>query len=195
MKKAGIRFFLFITIALLSACGGLRYAQVNPEAKDFHPRSIAVLPVDVRTSYEATGQADDILTRTLEKSGKFSKVVSPGEIRKEMEKDAALSRNISDYVAKFRAVNFSDPSLTLSLGEHFDVEALLLATVDFWTYTVEGEDKVAKVGFAVDLIDTATGRVAWKAAHHETKTYWLIKPDLPDVAESVAQIIVADMPH
>lgn len=195
MKKTGSRFCLFSMIVLLAACGGIRYAQVNPEARDFHPRTLAILPVDVRTSYEATGLADEILTRVLRKTGKYPKVISPAEIRDRMEKDPAVSKDIFDYVAKFRAVNFSDPTLTRAIGKHFEVEAILLSTVDSWNYTMEGEDKVAKVGFAVDLIDTATGRVAWKAAHHETKTYWLIKPALPDLAESVAGMIVAEMPR
>jgi len=195
MKIRGLRLFLFSAITLLAACGGLRYAQVNPEARDFHPRTIAILPVDVRTSYEATGLADEIFTRVLQKEGHFQKVVSPGEIRERMGQDPAISKDISDYVAKLRAVSFSDPALTRAIGKHFEVEALLLATVDFWIYTVEGEDKVAKVGFAVDLVDAASGRVVWKAAHHEIKTYWLLKPALPDLAESVAGMIVAEMPR
>lgn len=180
---------------LLAACGGIRFSQVHPEEKGFHPKTVALLPVDVRTSYEATGTADEVFTRVLRKGGIFDKVVSPMEIGERMEKDPAFSKEITDYVTKFRAVNFSDPVLTRALGERLGIEAILLVTVDYWYYTVEGEDKIAKVGFAVDLVDASTGRIAWKAAHHETKKYWLIKPALPDFAESVAERIMAEMPR
>lgn len=195
MKHTGFRILLFVLTVLLAACGGIRFSQVHPEEKGFHPKTIALLPVDVRTSYEATGMADEVFTRVLRKGGIFDRVVSPMEIGERMEKDPAFSKEITDYVTKFRAVNFSDPVLTRALGERLGIEAILLVTVDYWYYTVEGEDKIAKVGFAVDLVDASTGRIAWKAAHHETKTYWLIKPALPDFAESVAGRIMAEMPR
>lgn len=195
MRHKGFRILLFVATVLLAACGGIRYSQVNPEAKGFHPKTIALLPVDVRTCYEATGMADEVFTRVLRKSGFFGKVVSPTEIRERMEKDSAFSKEVTDYVTKFRAVSFSDPVLTRALADRLEIEAILLVTVDYWYYTVEGEDKIAKVGFAVDLVEASTGRIAWKAAHHEQKTYWLIKPALPDLAESVAGTITAEMPR
>jgi hypothetical protein len=112
-----------------------------------------------------------------------------------MGKDPAFSKEVTDYVTKFRAVSFSDPVLTQALEDRLETEAILLVTVDYWYYTVEGEDKIAKVGFAVDLVNASTGRIAWKAAHHEQKTYWLIKPALPDLAESVAGTIIGEMPR
>lgn len=195
MRHKGFPIFLFVATVLLAACGGIRYSQVHPDAKEFHPKTIALLPVDVRTSYEATGMADEVFTRVLRKNGLFRKVVSPTEIRERMEKDPAFSKEVTDYVTKFRAVSFSDPVLTRALADRLEIEAILLVTVDYWYYTVEGEDKIAKVGFAVDLVDASTGRIAWKAAHHEQKTYWLIKPALPDLAESVAGTITGEMPR
>ena len=47
IKKARIFSWMIFLTLMLVGCGGLRYAQVAPEAKDFHPQKIGVLPVDV----------------------------------------------------------------------------------------------------------------------------------------------------
>jgi hypothetical protein len=67
--------------------------------------------------------------------------------------------------------------------------------VDFWNYTTQGKDKVAKVGFAAKLVDAEAGKIMWEAGHHEVKDYWLIKPDLADLADEVAGKMVDSMPH
>ena len=67
--------------------------------------------------------------------------------------------------------------------------------MDFWNYTVEKDDKLAKVSIGLKLIDTASGKTMWKAGHHLGKTYILIKPDLADVARSVVKEMVEEMPH
>jgi len=35
---------------ILFGCGGIRYSQVAPNAKDFHPKKIGVLPVESEPS-------------------------------------------------------------------------------------------------------------------------------------------------
>ncbi len=35
------------------------------------------------------------------------------------------------------------------------------------------------------MVEASTGKVMWKAAHYETSRYYLFKPDLKDVAESL----------
>jgi hypothetical protein len=112
-----------------------------------------------------------------------------------MDHDGALRGRVVDYLTKLKTVNFSDPALSRDIGEDYHVEAFLVVNVDFWNYTVEGSDKVAKVGFSVDLIEAKTGRIVWRAGHHEVEDYWIMKPDLSDLAKKVASMMINEMPH
>lgn len=180
---------------VLSACGGLRYSQVAPGAQDFKPKSIGVLPVDVGAYEEARGVADQIISGILVKKGWFTDVIPPDKIKSQMDHDGALRGRVVDYLTKLKTVNFSDPALSRDIGEDYHVEAFLVVNVDFWNYTVEGSDKVAKVGFSVDLIEAKTGRIVWRAGHHEVEDYWIMKPDLSDLAKKVASMMINEMPH
>jgi len=187
-----LALFIFFT---LSACGGIRYSQVSPSAGDFHPKTIGVLPVDVGTYGEARGVADQIISGILVEKGWFSDVASPERVRSQMAYNADLRKAVVDYLTKLKTVNFSDPELSKKIGEHYKIDAFLIVNVDFWNYTTQGKDKVAKVGFAAKLVDAETGKIMWEAGHHEVKDYWLIKPDLADLAEEVAGKIIGAMPH
>ena len=196
MKKTFfVMSFLLLMVVALSACGGLRYSQVAPGAQDFKPQSIGVLPVDVGAYEEARGVADQIISGVLVKKGWFADVVPPDKIKSQMDYNRTLRDMVVDYLTKLKTVNFSDPALSKSIGENFQVDAFLVVNVDFWNYTVEGSDKVAKVGFSVDLIEAQTGKIVWRAGHHEVEDYWVIKPDLSEVAKKVAAIMINEMPH
>jgi hypothetical protein len=75
------------------------------------------------------------------------------------------------------------------------VDAFLLVNVDYWNYTKENDDKVAKVVMDVKMIDAASGKVMWNAGHHEVEAYILMKPALPDVAKSLVKRMTREMPH
>lgn len=196
MMKKGMVVSLVMALSLiLWSCGGLRYSQVSPHANDFHPKSVGVLPADVRSYGEARGVVDQIFSGILAKKGWFESVVSPDSIRDQMTYNTDARKAVVDYITKLQTVNFSDPDLSKKIGEFSKMEAFLVVTVDFWNYTVEGEDKIAKVGFAVRLVESETGKIMWEAGHHETKDYLLFKPDLTDLAEDVAKAIIAEMPH
>jgi hypothetical protein len=47
----------------------------------------------------------------------------------------------------------------------------------------ENNDKIAKIGLGLKMIDAKTGKPLWKAGHPAGKTYMLFKPKLSDVAE------------
>ncbi len=77
------KFLLPLMMLLLSAlvgCGGIRYSQVTPEAKDFHPKRIGVFPADVGTYEEARGVIDQIIAGVLVDKGWFTDVVAADTI-------------------------------------------------------------------------------------------------------------------
>ena len=63
-------------------------------------------------------------------------------------------------------------------------------SVDEWEYTVEKDEKVAKVGMTMQLYEASTGKLMWKAGHAITESYMLIKPELPKVARDVVSKMV-----
>lgn len=194
-KRLSLSVFCFLLSMVLVACGGLRYSKVAPDAKNFHPTTIGILPIDVGTYGEARDVVDKIFTDILVKKKWFSNVRSPEQIKSQMVSDEGLSKIVIDYLTKLSKLDFSDPDLSRTLGERYAIEAFLIMNVNFWDYTMEGKDKVAKVDFAMKLVNARNGTIMWEARHHEVRDYWLIKPDLADVAEDVANMMIDDMPH
>ncbi|MGO9136392.1 MAG: hypothetical protein ACLP9S_08220 [Syntrophales bacterium] len=191
-------FLLPITMLLLLAlagCSGIRYSEVAPEAKNFHPKRIGVLPIDVGTYAEARGVIDQIIAGVLIDTKWFTDVVGADAISRQMQSSEELKKVVLDYMAKLNAVSYSDPDLSRKLGEMMKVDAFLLANVDYWNYTIENGDKVAKIAMGVRMIDTASGKIMWTAGHHEVEPYILMRPALPDVARSLVKRMVKEMPH
>jgi hypothetical protein len=195
IRKALTRSFLVLSVMILFGCGGIRYSQVAPNAKDFHPKKIGVLSVDVGAFEEARDVIDKIIAGVLVNTGWFSDVVTSETINNRMRSDDELLKTVSDYIAKLKTVNFSDADLSTKIGEAYDIDAFLIVNVDYWHYTVEGNDKVAKVGLGLKLVEAVTGDIIWKAGHHESEDYWFIKPALPDVADGLVNDMLDHMPH
>lgn len=187
---------LAVLLALmLFGCGGLRYSQVAPEAKDFHPKTIGVLPVDVGTYEEARGVIDQIAAGVLVDKQWFTDVVAADTISNQIKSNDELQKVVFDYLSKLKTVNFSDPELSRKIGELSKIEAFLVINVDYWNYTKENDKKVAKVGIGIKMIDAGTGTILWKAGHHEAEDYMLIRPKLPNVAKDLIKKMISEMPH
>jgi hypothetical protein len=183
---------LFVT---LLGCGGLRYSQVAPEAKNFHPKSVGVLPVDVGTYEEARGVIDQVIAGVLVETQWFTDVVAADIISNQLQSNEELRKVYLDYISKLKAVNYSDPEMSKKIGDISKVDAFLVINVDYWNYTKENDKKVAKVGVGIKMIEASTGKIMWKAGHHEAEDYILIKPKLPDVAKDLVKKMIKEMPH
>ena len=194
-KKAHILPFVVLLILTLLGCGGLRYSQVAPEAKDFHPKRVGVLPVDVVTYEEARGIIDQVIAGVLVETRWFTDVVTADTISNQLQSNEELRKVYLDYIAKLKTVNFSDPELTKKIGELSKIDALLIINVDYWNYTKENDDKVGKVGIGLKMVDASTGKILWTASHHKAENYMLIKPKLPDVARDLVKKMIEEMPH
>ncbi|MCK7467272.1 MAG: hypothetical protein MZU91_03365 [Desulfosudis oleivorans] len=81
--------------------------------------------------------------------------------------------------------------MSKKIGELANVDAFLLVSVDEWEYTVEKDEKVAKVGMTMQLYEASTGKLMWKAGHDITESYILIKPELPKVARDVVRKMIS----
>ena len=186
-----------LTIVLLGllGCGGLRYSQVAPEAKGFHPQQIAVLPADTTTFPDAKASVDRVFAEVLVERKWFTDVVGGEEIGRRLETDAELRQTVSEYLAKLRNVSYSDPELSERIGTLTRTEAFLLVQVDYWNYTTEDDTKMGKVGISITMIETKTGKTIWRAVHNRASDYMIIKPDLPDVARGLIREMIGHMPH
>jgi hypothetical protein len=193
-KSAGLSLFALFIIILIG-CGGIRYSSLAPDAEDFHPKKIGVLPVYVGPFEEARGIIDQVIAGVLIEKGWFTDVVAPDTVKGQMQSNDDLRKAVFGYIAKLRTVNFSDPDLSRKIGEGYHVDAFLVVNLDYWDYTTEREDKIARVGLGLKLVEAGTGNIIWKACHSIAKDYWLFKPDLSDVAKDVVKKMLNYMPH
>jgi hypothetical protein len=176
-------------------CGGLRYSEVSPEARGFHPRRIAVLPADTRAFAEAKGDIDRLVADVLSERKWFADVIGGEAIGRRLESDEVFRQVVTDYLAKLANVSFSDPALSRRFGELTGAEAFLLVRVDYWNYTTGNDKKIAKVSLTITLVETKTGKTIWTAGHHKISDYVIIRPDLPDVARDLVREMIGYMPH
>ncbi len=184
-----------LTAWVLAGCEGLRFVQTAEEAKDFHPKSIGVLPVDVGIYKDAQGKVDGIITEVLVGTKWYTTVIGGEEIRKRIEANEVLRKSVDVYLAKLRELNFSDPELCKVIAELCGIEAILIPTVDVWEYTMLAGDKIARVGISMRLVDTRSGKTMWKAGHQVTEEYRFLKPELTGMGRSMIRKMVDRMPH
>ena len=195
MKLLRRTLFFALLFAMIPACGGLRFSQVAPGIGEFHPEKICVLPVDTGAYADVTEGVDNLIADAVRKRGCFSSVISPGDMKKLMEDNDNLKHTVTGYLEKLKKVNFSDSDMSRYIGETCDADALLVVGVDFWNYTTQGKDKLAKVGFGMDLVEAQTGKIMWRVKHYDTTGYKWFKPDLADLAEKIAGEMISHMPH
>jgi hypothetical protein len=191
-----------LTAMILSiiACGGpIRYAERDPDMKDFHPRTIGLLYVDAGSYGEARGVIDELVVADLINRRWFSTVLTSDALKNQLKNDQDLQKTVADYILKLNTVNYSDPALSRQIGDSLKIEAFLIVTIDSWNYTMEQREKVAQAvaqaGLRMKLIETATGRIAWKAGHNVVKEYTFLKPDLKGMGKNVAAAMIDAMPH
>lgn len=196
IRRDGLAFAAaFLCCIMILGCGGLRYSQLAPEAADFRPKIIGVLPVDVGTYEEARGIVDDIIAGELVGRKWFQNVIPAESMRRRLLTGEEARSVAQEYVAKLKTVSFSDPELSRKLGELLQVEAFLIVNVDYWQYTVENKERRAKVGMSIKMIDSQSGVIMWRASHHEIETYKWVKPELSKVAKKLVSMMVDEMPH
>ena len=195
ITKTVIKTAIAILCLVTLGCGGLRFSEISPDARDFHPRRIAVLPADTTAFAEAKGVVDLLFAEALIERRWFSDVVGGEAIGRRLESDEAFRKVVAGYLAKRANVSFSDPELSGGIGGLTGTDAFLLVRVDYWNYTTENDKKLAKVSLSIIMVQAKTGKALWTAAHHKISEYLIIKPDLPDVAKDLIREMIGYMPH
>jgi len=196
MKKKGISALVIVLFVFgLIGCGGLRYSQVDAGAKNFHPKRIGVLPVEVGTYEEARGTVDLIVAGALAEKKWFDDVIAGDTMKQLLLSNDEFRKTVLDYTVKFKTVNFSDPDLSRKIGEIAKVDAFLMVNIDYWSYTKENDKKIGKVSFGIKMVEAGTGKIMWKAGHHLEESYTLFKPALPDIARKLIKQLLDEMPH
>ena len=82
-KVRQITIFL-LCIFIVSACTTLRFSQFDPAAKDFHPRSIAILKVDIGPHGEAKGVLGNVIADELTDKKWYSSVIDSQNLENKM---------------------------------------------------------------------------------------------------------------
>jgi len=116
-------------------------------------------------------------------------------IDKQSKSNEEFTKVKAAYLAKLKLVNFSDPEMSRQIGHIYNIDAFLVVDIDYWNYTVVNDDKIAKVGLTMKVVEASTGTVMWNATHSIEKTYVIFKPDLSDLAKTLMKQMVRRMPH
>jgi hypothetical protein len=194
-RKKVFLMMSFLLALLVMGCGGLRYNMVTPEAKDFHPKRIGVLPVTLGPFAEAQGIIDQAVVKALVEKGWFTRVVSEDDLIRKPEANPELGEAITTYLDKLEKLNYSDPELSRRIGELSQVDALLVVSLDYWNYLKDVDYKIAKVGLGVRMANVETGKLVWEARHLQEDKYLAFKPELSDVAKSLMKEMAGFMPR
>jgi hypothetical protein len=196
-KKIIAKCTLIVFVLLTVACGGLRFNQSAPEAKDFHPKRIAVFPIEVWNHKEVDSRAivEQIVAESLVKKQFFENVMDVESLQKKISENEALRNAKNEYLSKMQMLNFTDADLSRKIGDMLKIDAFLLLSVDEWKYYAEGDKKIAEVGLSMAMYDIATGKVMWKANHAKISDYVLLKPGLSGIARDVVNKMIDYMPH
>ena len=197
-RKLFVKCILMIFVLTTIACSGLRFSQLAPEAKDFHPQKVAVFPVEMLNSEKtkgAKGVVEQIIAGSLVEKKWFANIMDTESLNSQLLGNEELNKAMTEYLSKLQTVNFSDPDLSKKIGELAKVDAFLLVSVDACDYTVKKDEKVAKVSMTMKLYESSTGKLMWKVGHDITESYMFFKPDLPKVARDVTREMIVCMPH
>ncbi len=195
-KRRYLTFFAFLlSVTMIVGCGGIRYSQLDPAAKNFKPKRLAVLPMEVGPYEEARGKIDVIIAGILADRKWFEDIIAGEAMTNMLNSNEEFRRVASDYTTKLKMVNFSDPALSSKMGEIARVDAILIGNVDYWLYSKESGKKIAKVGLSLKLVEVKTGKIMWKGSHHVDESYSFFAPKLESVATSLAKMMLDEMPH
>lgn len=192
MKKM---LFSLAAFAMLSGCAGVNFSQVNPEAKDFHPKSIAVMPATVGEYESSRDIVEQVISSSLLKTGYFENVVDSSSVKTQVAESAELATDVSTFIQKLNTIGVADKEAVSRIKASVNTEALFLTYVTSWGYGRSEGNKVARVGLGVKLVNAESGQLVWKASHELTEDYTIMKPNLNEMAKDVLKVLIKEMPR
>ncbi len=189
------RIALLVAAFGLFGCASVNFSMLNPGAKEFHPKAIAVLPATVGEHEAARDVIDVVVSKSLAGRGWFENVVDASTLKAQAESAPDLANDLSTYIQKVNTLGISDSALAGKLHGSLKADALFLTYVTAWGYGRTEGSKVGRVGLGIKLVDASTGTVMWKANHELVEDYWIFKPKLDGMAEELLDLLLKEMPH
>lgn len=189
------RLYVLFLLSAITACSGINFSEVNPDAKSFHPKTIAVLPANVGEYDSSRDEIDSAISSTLVKTKWFANVIDARTIKTQIAHSSELADDLSKYFRNLNSFGISDPALTAKLKNELHADALFVSNVTSWGYGRQDGDSVGRVGLSVKLIDDSNGKIMWKAEHELVKSYTFFKPKLHDMTDDLLSMLVKNMPH
>jgi hypothetical protein len=190
------RCALIAAMLVLAGCASApNFSQSNAKARDFHPKKIAILPATVGDYEAARDIVENAIAKDLSKRGWFENVVDVSAIKTQAASSDGVGNDLSTFIQKVNTLGMADKTLSGRLRDTLGADALFLTYVTSWGYGRLEGNKVGRVGLSVKLVDPTTGTIMWKASYEEIKSYWMFKPKLDDMAASVLDVLLKDMPH
>ncbi|OGP15144.1 MAG: hypothetical protein A2052_00160 [Deltaproteobacteria bacterium GWA2_54_12] len=186
---------LFLFAAILSGCAGVNFSQVNPEAKDFHPKTIAVMPATVGEYESSRDIIEQVISSSLLKTGYFENVIDSTSIKTQVAGSTELANDVSSFIQKLNTIGVADTQAAARIKTTVNTEALFLTYVTSWGYGRSEGNKVARVGLGVKLVNAENGQLVWKANHEVTEDYTIMKPNLSNMAKDVMSVLIKEMPR
>ncbi|MBI5642837.1 MAG: hypothetical protein HY954_05115 [Deltaproteobacteria bacterium] len=193
MKKI-LLALLFISMTLVTGCGGINFNEVSPDAKGFSPQTIAVLPATVG-EYEASRNiVDGVVSKRLAETGLFENVVDSSAIKTQLADSTDLASSMEGYIQRLNTLGISDAAVAARLKDAVHADAFFLTYVTAWGYGRQEGNKIARVGLGIKLVNSSTGAVVWKANHELTEDYMMLKPDLAKLSEKLLSKMLKEIP-
>lgn len=191
MKKV----LLVLFVVILSGCAGVNFSQVNPEAKDFHPKSIAVMPATVGEYESSRDIIEQVISSSLLKTGYFENVVDSASMKTQIAASTELANDVSTFIQKLNTIGVADTEAVSRIKTTVNTDALFLTYITTWGYGRSEGNKVARVGLGVKLVNATNGQLVWKASHEVEEGYTIMKPDLSKMAKDVLKVLIKEMPR
>lgn len=189
------KIVLLLFVVILSGCAGVNFSQVNPEAKDFHPKTIAVMPATVGEYESSRDIVEQVISSSLLKTGYFENVVDSTSMKTQVAGSTELANDVSSFIQKLNIIGVADTEAVSRIKTTVNTDALFLTYVTSWGYGRSEGNKVARVGLGVKLVNASNGQLVWKANHEVTEDYTLMKPNLSDMAKDVMSVLIKEMPR
>lgn len=188
-------FFLVLLVLITAGCAGVNFSQVSPEAKDFHPKSIAVMPATVGEYESSRDIIEQVISSSLLKTGYFENVIDSTNVKTQVAGSTELANDVSNFIQKLNTIGVADTEAVTRIKTAVNTEALFLTYVTSWGYGRSEGNKVARVGLGVKLINAENGQLVWKANHEIIEDYTIMKPNLDKMAKEVMKVLIKEMPR
>ncbi|MDH4227914.1 MAG: hypothetical protein OEV59_09250 [Deltaproteobacteria bacterium] len=188
---------VLMAVAMLYGCSTAnKYSKLTADTKNFHPKSIVVLPAIVGEHGAGADEIDGVVAAGLNKRGWYKKVVDGAATRKQIEGSEELAGALAAYLQKLDMFGIADNAAARKIKKELGGnDAFLIVNVTSWDYGRAGGNKVAKAGFSLRLVNLETGAVVWIGRHEVVEEYTLFKPELKDVAADTIAVLAREMPH